>query len=135
MVQFIMNYTCVYVWVCGNEKEWREREREEDIHIYIERERKRERGETYSCIVVVHTSTNVSSMHDLQGLDTNAMPGYKDSDVKLLPSSTTKHAIWELYFQAAAASSMRAVAYFSFTDLWCQLLPNIVVMKPMSDLC
>ena len=75
------------------------------------------------------------------GLDTNAMllpgrvPGYKDSDVKLLPSSTTKHAIWELYLQAAAASSMRAVAYSTFTDLWRQLLPNIVVMKPMSDLC
>lgn len=75
------------------------------------------------------------------GLDTNAMllpgrvPGYKDSDVKLLPSSTTKHAIWELYLQAAASSSMRAVAYSTFTLLWRQLLPNIVVMKPMSDLC
>ena len=49
--------------------------------------------------------------------DSNAMllpgrvPGYKDSGVKLLPSSTTKHALWELYLQAAASSSMRAVAY------------------------
>ena len=73
--------------------------------------------------------------------DSNAMllpgrvPGYKDSDVKLLPSSTTKHAIWELYLQAAATSLMRAVAYSTFTQLWRQLLPNIVVMKPMSDLC
>ena len=72
--------------------------------------------------------------------DSNAMllpgriPGYKDSDVKLLPSSTTKHAIWELYLQAAAASVMRAVAYSTFTQLWHQLLPYIVVMKPMSDL-
>ena len=74
-------------------------------------------------------------------VDTNAMllpgrvPGYKDTDVKLLPSSTTKHSIWELYLQAAAADSMRAVAYSTFTQLWRQLLPNIVVMKPMSDLC
>ena len=73
--------------------------------------------------------------------DTNAMllpgrvPGYKDSDVKLLPSSTTKHAIWELYLQAASTSVMRAVVYSTFTQLWHQLLPNIVVMKPMSDLC
>ena len=73
--------------------------------------------------------------------DSNAMllpgrvPGYKDSDVKLLPSSTTKHAIWELYLQAAMISVMRAVAYSTFTQLWRQLLPNIVVMKPMSDLC
>ena len=73
--------------------------------------------------------------------DSNAMllpgrvPGYKDSDVKLLPSSTTKHTIWELYIQAAATSLMRAVAYSTFTQLWRQLLPNVVVMKPMSDLC
>ena len=63
------------------------------------------------------------------------VPGYKDSDVKLLPSSTTKHAIWELYLQAAATSLMRAVAYSTFIQLWRQLLPSIVVMKPMSDLC
>ena len=73
--------------------------------------------------------------------DSNAMllpgsvPGYKDSDVKLLPSSTTKHAIWQLYIQAAATSLMRAVAYSTFTQLWWQLLPSVVVMKPMSDLC
>ena len=73
--------------------------------------------------------------------DSNAMllpgrvPGYKDSGVKLLPSSTTKHTLWELYLQAAASSSMRAVAYPTFTQLWRQLLPNVVVMKPMSDLC
>ena len=30
------------------------------------------------------------------------VPGYKDSYVKLLPSSTTKHATWELYLQAVA---------------------------------
>ena len=63
------------------------------------------------------------------------VPGYKSSDVKLLPSSTTKHAIWELYLQAAATSVMRAVAYSTFTQLWRQLLPHVVVMKPMSDLC
>ena len=73
--------------------------------------------------------------------DSNAMllpgrvPGYKDSDVKLLPSSTTKHSIWEQYIQAAANSSMRALAYPTFTQLWRQLLPHVLVMKPMSDLC
>ena len=38
---------------------------------------------------------------------------YKDTDVKLLPSSTTKHSIWELYLQAAAASSMHACMHAS----------------------
>ena len=60
---------------------------------------------------------------------------YKDTDVKLLPSSTTKHALWELYLQAAATDFMRTVAYSTFTQLWRQLLPHIVIVKPMSDLC
>ena len=63
------------------------------------------------------------------------VPGYKDTDVKLLPSSTTKNSIWKQYLQAAANSSMRALAYPTFTQLWRQLLPHILVMKPMSDLC
>ena len=39
------------------------------------------------------------------------VPGYKNTDVKLLPSSTTKKSIQELYLHAAAASLMRAVGY------------------------
>ena len=35
------------------------------------------------------------------------VPGYKSSDVQLLPSSTTKHQVWELYQQAASRESMR----------------------------
>ena len=63
------------------------------------------------------------------------VPGYKSSDIQLLPSSTTKHQVWELYQQAASVESMRPVSYSTFTSLWRQLLPHVVVMKPMSDLC
>ena len=63
------------------------------------------------------------------------VPGYKRSDIQLLPSSTTKHKVWELYQQAAAVGSTRPVCYSMFTSLWRQLLPHVVVMKPMSDLC
>ena len=63
------------------------------------------------------------------------VPGYKSSDIQLLPSSTTKHQVWELYQQAASTQSMRPVCYSTFTSLWRQLLPHVVVMKPMSDLC
>ena len=63
------------------------------------------------------------------------VPGYKRSDIQLLPSSTTKHKVWELYQQAAAVGSTRPVCYSTFTSLWRQLLPHVVVMKPMSDLC
>ena len=63
------------------------------------------------------------------------VPGYKRSDIQLLPSSTTKHKIWDLYQQAAEGGSTRPVSYSMFTSLWRQLLPHVVVMKPMSDLC
>ena len=64
------------------------------------------------------------------------IPGYKRDDVKLLPSSTTKKAVWNQYHTAAeSASDVRAVGYSSFCSLWQQLLPQIIVTKPMSDLC
>ena len=62
------------------------------------------------------------------------VPGYKRSDIQL-SSSTTKHKVWELYQKAAAVGSTRSVCYSMFTSLWQQLLPHVVVMKPMSDLC
>ena len=63
------------------------------------------------------------------------VPGYKSLDIQLLPSSTTKDQVWELYQQAATQESMRPVCYATFTSLWRQLVPHVVVMKPMSDLC
>ena len=64
------------------------------------------------------------------------IPGYKRDDIVLLPSSTTKRAVWQLYQSAAEnAPDVKAVGYSSFCSLWNQLLPNILVCKPMSDLC
>ena len=63
------------------------------------------------------------------------VPGYKSSDVQLLPSSTSKHTVWELYQEAASIDSMRPVGYSTFTRLWRELLPYVVVTKPMTDLC
>ena len=63
------------------------------------------------------------------------IPGYKSCDIQLLPSSTTKNRVWELYQEAAGVQSMRPVGYSTFTRLWRELLPHVVVMKPMSDLC
>ena len=60
------------------------------------------------------------------------IPGYKSSDI---PSSTMKHQVWLLYQQAAGVESLHPVSYATFTSLWQQLLPHVVVMKPMSDLC
>ena len=63
------------------------------------------------------------------------VPGYKSSDEQLLPSSTTKHQVWELHQQPATVGSMCHVCYSTFASLWRQLLPHVVVMKPMSNLC
>ena len=63
------------------------------------------------------------------------IPGYKQTDIKLLPCSTTKHEIWELYRDACGTNNTTCVAYSTFTYLWRSLTPSIVVMKPASDLC
>ena len=61
------------------------------------------------------------------------VPGYKESDVKLLPSTFIKrHTIWELYLQTAVTTSMRAVAHPSPS---LSSGGSVVVMKPMKDLC
>ena len=45
------------------------------------------------------------------------VPGHKSSNIQLLPSSTTKHQVWELNQQAASVESMRPVSYSTFTSL------------------
>ena len=64
-------------------------------------------------------------------------PGHqRERDVILLPSSTTEKDVWDLYHTAAeSASNVRVVGYFSFCSLWQQLLPHIIICKPMTDLC
>ena len=84
----------------------------------------------YELTYHVHLLTDANAM-----LLPRRVPGYKITDVKLLPSSTTKKSMWELYLQAAAASLMRAVRYLTFPSLWRRQLLNIMVMKLMSDLC
>ena len=49
-------------------------------------------------------------------VETNAIllpgriPGYKRDDIKLLPSSCTKRAVWLLYLESATSLSLRSVA-------------------------
>ena len=95
---------------------------------------------TYAGITLLYMSMHLQLLTWLctHVTEANAMvlpgrvPGYKSSDIQLLP---TKHQVWELYQQAASRESMRPVSYSTFTSLWRQLVPHVVVMKPMSDLC
>ena len=64
------------------------------------------------------------------------IPSYSRSDVKLLPSSVSKRGIWRVYHSAAQSrDSIHSIAYTTFCRLWRSLLPSIIIMKPMSDLC
>ena len=77
---------------------------------------------------------NYTEVHAL--LLPGRVPGYSRSDIKLLPSSTSKRKIWKLYREAAQqSSSIHQVSYSMFCKLWRQLLPFIILMKPMTDLC
>lgn len=77
--------------------------------------------------------SNYSELHGL--LLPGRVPGYSRSDIKLLPSSVSKRGIWTTYCEAMRESSNRAVAYRTFCRRWMELLPSLVIMKPLSDLC
>lgn len=63
------------------------------------------------------------------------IPGFRRSDIRLLPSSVTKVKVWEAYKNATERQGCRSVSLSSFQDLWRQLVPHIAVARPMTDLC
>ena len=63
------------------------------------------------------------------------VPGFKRVDVKLLPSVLTKHSLWKTYSEICADNGQTSVGYSKFCDLWNQLCPFVVIMRPATDLC
>ena len=63
------------------------------------------------------------------------IPGYKRSDVQLLPTHLTKKEVWMDYVKATASLTFRLAGYQSFCDIWRKYLPQILITKPRSDLC
>ena len=63
------------------------------------------------------------------------IPGFRSDDVKVLPSSETKIGVWQTYEAACRASDKRAVSSSKFLQMWRQFYPDVVVTKPMTDLC
>ena len=94
-----------------------------------------------------HNTTRLSDVEDvvrfiLRFSEDNAIllpgriPGYKRDDLQLLSSSTTKQQVWELYHDTISRNEdARTVCYSLFCKLWVQLTPQVIVTKPMSDLC
>lgn len=64
------------------------------------------------------------------------IPGYSRSDIQLLSSSISKRGIWKTYHSAAEGKlNVNAAAYTTFCCLWRSLVPSVIIMKPMTDLC
>ena len=63
------------------------------------------------------------------------VPGFKRINVKLLPSNLTKHGLWRTYTDICVSMGKPSVGYSKFCDLWNQLCPFIVIMRPATDLC
>ena len=84
---------------------------------------------------VVQYITTYAEAHAI--LLSGRIPGYKRSDLQLLPSNTTMRNVWLLYSNSLQSlpTSHHTVAYSTFCDMWQQVLPHIIVTKPMSDLC
>jgi len=80
---------------------------------------------------VVQFIVNFADQHSL--ILPGHIPGFKRNDVCTLPSCETKASVWR-YYQASAAPGQRVVKLSTFCHLWSQLLPFIVIAKPMADL-
>ena len=63
------------------------------------------------------------------------IPGFKRSDLQLLPCSTTKHMVWKEYRSVCEQCPRRAAAYTTFCRIWRRLLPMILPTRPRTDLC
>lgn len=63
------------------------------------------------------------------------VPGFKRVDVKLLPSVLTKHGLWKTYTEICLSQGQLSVGYSKFCDLWKQLCPFVLIMRPATDLC
>ena len=63
------------------------------------------------------------------------VPGFSKTDIRLLPSSLSKRAIWRQYKEATESVGDQSVAYTTFCRLWQTPVPYRVVMKPITDLC
>ncbi|KAH3891504.1 hypothetical protein DPMN_015608 [Dreissena polymorpha] len=63
------------------------------------------------------------------------LPNFRKFGVLLLPSDKCMADIHSLYQKTATESGLRNVSLSTFTRIWRQLCPHIVLSKPMTDLC
>ena len=90
---------------------WRMATQEEDMR------HKQHHALSLDCVKFVVTFIlNYSELHGL--VLPGRVPDYSRSDIQLLPSSTSKHSIWQQYYSSSTSTSHRAVVYSTFCLLW-----------------
>ena len=63
------------------------------------------------------------------------IPGFKKDDIRLLSSSETKMNVWRTFKRTCKELGKHPVCYTTFVKVWEQFHPDVVVAKPMTDLC
>ena len=63
------------------------------------------------------------------------IPGYKRTDLQLLPTNTTKKEVWQQYVMACGTLTFRIAGYQTFCVLWRRYVPHIIITTPKTDLC
>ena len=63
------------------------------------------------------------------------IPGFKNDDIRLLSSSESKMNVWRAFKRVCEETGKQTVGYTSFTKLWQQFHPDLLIAKPMTDLC
>ena len=70
------------------------------------------------------------------GLPQPAASNRKDSEPPiLLPASTTKKVVHQLYTESCASASLRSVKLTSFQDIWRSCCAHILIPNPRKDVC
>jgi hypothetical protein len=63
------------------------------------------------------------------------LPNHRTLKVTLLPTDKTKADIHQIYQEAAKSLNHRVISLSEFKQLWLEQCPQIILMKPATDLC
>ena len=63
------------------------------------------------------------------------LPNHRNLKVTLFPSDKTKADIHQIYQETAKLLNYRVISLLEFKQLWLEQCPQIILMKPATDLC
>ena len=110
--------------------------RKNGLTVRVHGNKKRLPSSTFSAETVENVVKFIMNTAEEQALLLpGCVPGFKRVDVKLLPSVLTKHSLWKTYMEISLSQGQLSVGYSKLCDLWNQLCPFVLIMRPATDLC